>query len=293
MRIAVTAPTGNIGTRLVPRLLDAGAEVVLLARDPAKVETFSKRGARVERGVLEDADFVKRATAGADALFWLTPPDYSTSDLRAHQRKLGGIAAAAVKANAVSRVVNLSSVGAQQPSGAGPISGLHQVEKLLEESGASVAHLRAAFFMENFGMSLETIRTMGTIFMPTRPQTKLPMVATRDIAAVAAKWLLDSSWKGNRVVGVHGPADLTLAEAASIIAEGVGREVAYVGVAPEQARAGMEQSGMSPALVSEFLEMYDAFDTGRLEQAEPRTPETTTPTTLHEFAATVLKPALG
>lgn len=293
MRIAVTTPTGNIGSKLVPHLLDAGAEVVLLARDPGKVQAFVARGARVEHGSQDDAAFVQRATRGADALFWLTPADFTSPDMHAYQRTLGTIARDAVKANGVPRVVNLSSIGAQMSAGTGPIAGLHQVEKLLEESGASVVHLRATFFMENLFLSLETIKAMGMIFMPARAETKMPMVATVDIAAVAAKWLLDPTWTGNRAVGIHGPTEYTLAEAAAIVGEAIGKPVHYAQATPEQARGPMEQMGIHPNVVSLFLEMYDAFDTGRLVQAEPRTAETTTPTTLHRFAATAMKPAVG
>ena len=43
MKIAVTAPTGNIGRPLTDALLQGGAEVTLLARDASKVQDFVDR----------------------------------------------------------------------------------------------------------------------------------------------------------------------------------------------------------------------------------------------------------
>lgn len=292
MKIAVTAPTGNIGSRITGNLLDAGAHVTLLVRDPKKVAAFVARGATALPGNLEDEAYVTRATAGVDALFWLTPPDMRNPDVLGRQRKLGEIAGKAVRANRIPRVVQLSSVGAQLPSGTGPVVGLHEVEKSLNASGAAVRHVRPGYFMENFIWSLDGIRAAGSVFLPVAGSTRLPMIATKDIAPVGAKLLLDGSWTGQQAVGLHGPADLSYDEAASAIGEGLSRPVRHVQVTPDQARESMVGMGIHPEVVKTYLEMYDAFETGRLKVAEPRTPETTTPTTLTAFARGVMKPML-
>src|ERR1041385_7674570 len=130
MSIAITAPTGYIGSRLVRLLLDAGADLTLLLRNPDKLEPAVRSRVKVEQGELQDPAFVQRATQGAEALFWLTPNDPATPDLRAWYDQLGESAASAVQANAIPSVVNISSAGAQLPN-AGPISGLGQVERHL------------------------------------------------------------------------------------------------------------------------------------------------------------------
>ncbi len=292
MSIAVTTPTGNIGRALTDRLLKAGAEVTLLVRDPAKVSEFTARGAKALQGSLEDEAYLIEATAGTEALFWLTPPDYATDDLHAHQLKLGKVAAAAIRANKIPHVVNLSSVGAQHESGTGPIKGLHFVEKMLDEVATNIVHLRPAFFMENFLMHLETIGSMGSIFMPTGGDSRIPMVATDDISGEAAKRLLDRSWTGRIYQGVHGPANLTFDEAASGIGEALGREVNYVAVTPDQAKDAMMGMGLTADLTESYLEMYVGMGKGLLEPAESRSAETTTKTTIAEFARKMMGPAL-
>lgn len=118
------------------------------------------------------------------------------------------------------------------------------------------------------------------------------MIATRDIADAAAEVLLDGSWNGQEVLGLHGPKDLSFDEATSALAEGISRPVRYVEVTPDQAREAMQGMGVGKSAVDLYLEMYDAMATGRLEIAEPRTPATTTPTTMEAFAREVVKPLL-
>ena len=97
--------------------------------------------------------------------------------------------------------------------------------------------------------------------MPVPAGVKLPMVATRDIAEVAARVLLDTSWSGRRAVTVYGPEELSHAEVATILGEVLGRPVGFTEVMPDQA-AGDAGLGFSADLVAEFLEMYDAFRPG-------------------------------
>lgn len=80
MKITVTTPTGHIGSKLSNLLLDRGAEVTVIARDPAKVKDLAGRGAHVVAGEHSDPAVVKRAIEGADSLFWLNPPNYTTKD---------------------------------------------------------------------------------------------------------------------------------------------------------------------------------------------------------------------
>ncbi len=98
MKIAITTPTGKNGSALAKRLLDAAEEnpleIVLLARDPQKVLEFTERGAQVEKGNLDDAAFVGRATEGVDALFWVTPAYFEPGEeVRAGYNRYGRIGA--------------------------------------------------------------------------------------------------------------------------------------------------------------------------------------------------------
>ena len=293
MRIAVTTPTGHIGRVVTRRLLDAGADVTLLVRNTEKVKAFIDRGATTFQGMLDDKNFVIEATQGADALFWLTPLEFSSRDFRGHFNRMGQAAAAAIRANSISRLVHLSGAGAHLPSGPGPIPGLHDVERRLDDVVTHVTHLRPFFFFENFLLQIESIKNLGRVFLPVSGSTRIAMLATGDIGQAAASRLLDRTWTGRNVQGLHGPADLSFDEAAGAIGRGLDRPVCHVRVPEKQARQAMRAAGLGEYLTEAFLEVFQAIESGLLRPAEPRTAETTTPTTLEEFARDVLKPLVS
>lgn len=292
MSIAITTPTGHIGKRLTELLLDAGAQVTLLARNPAKVAGFAARGAKVVAGSLEDTSYVQQASRGARALFWLTPPDFQSADMRAYQRKLGAIAAEAVKKGEIGHVVVLSSVGAHRGSGTGPVDGLHDVEKAVEATGANVLHLRPAFFMENYFWQLDAIKNAGSVFMPAAGATRLPMIATADIAAAAADHLLKLDWRGRQVHELHGAADISFDEAAATMGRVFGKTIAHVTVPVEAARAAMQEQGLSASVADGFIQLYKALESGWMAPEMPRSQSTTTKTTFETFVGQALKPAV-
>ncbi len=276
-------------------LLDFGGDVhvKLLGRRPEKLKDFVRRGAETAIGPQDDADYLVKATKGADALFWATPPGYGSDDLRAFQNRLGKAAATAIRTNKIARVVNLSSIGAELDSGVGPIAGLHDVEGRINEVGCHVTHLRPGFFFENLLWQIDTIRTWGRISLPVSGSRPYPMIATRDIGRVAAGRLANVNWSGHVVRELHGPADMTFREVAEILSQVLERKIVYVKCDRQDARDAMLEKAISENAADSMLEMYDAVETGRLRTTQPRTEETTTSTTLAEFAREVVLPMIA
>ena len=209
MKIAIVGATGNVAGAAASKLADAGAEVIALVRHPEKLTNANAR-AQVEQGVLEDRDYVVRATRGVDALLWLTPTTLSPPDFRAYTIGLAENAVHAIGENGIQRVVFISSHGAQR-EGLGHVSFAGEVEKLLEAAAPNTVSLRSAGLMENLLSSIEPLKG-GQLFGVLSPDKKYPLVAARDVGEVAARWLLDTRWLGHQTRGVHGAADLTARE---------------------------------------------------------------------------------
>jgi uncharacterized protein YbjT (DUF2867 family) len=175
----------------------------------------------------------------------------------------------------------------------GPVSGLGEVEALFTEATPNFVSLRAGYFMENFLMAMPTVAADGVIYGGLPPDMTFPMVASRDVGDVAALWLRDRIWSGQRAVGVQGPADLSQAAAAGVIGNAVGRAVRYVQVSLEQLETTFRGFGASPSVAREYVQMVRIMGSvGRGIVVEPRTAATTTPTTLEEFATSTFKPIL-
>jgi uncharacterized protein YbjT (DUF2867 family) len=288
MRVLVTTPTGHIGSRVIHRLTGR-ADISVLARDASKV---SASNVTVHTGALEDAAALTRAAAGVQAMLFIIPPTYSTTDWGAWMHQIAVSAAQAIRASEVSRVVMVSSFGAQLPD-LGPITLLGKEEQVIRAAAPNLTILRAGAFMENLLQSVPTVRDQSTIYGVYAPDTLLPMIATHDIADVAAARLLDATWTGQSIRGLQGPADISYPDAARAIGAALNRQVNYVQAPVEVAMAGMRAAGMSEAVVKGYGAMLRGLATlGYKAAAEPRSPETTTPTTIDEFARAIFAPAL-
>lgn len=291
MSIVINTPNGHIGRALAHLLLDADQKLTIISRSPEKVADLVARGARVVEGSIDEAATLDKALVGAQALFWLSPPA-ARPDFREWAPATGRLAAEAVKRHGVSHVVFVSSIGAHNGPGTGPVSTLKPIEEAFEAAAPNVVSLRCGFFMENLLNSVHSIAQAGAIFMPVAPDKTMPYVATQDIAATAARYLLSRSWTGHHKVGVQGPQDLSSQRAAEVIGEVLGRPVNYVPVTLEQARQGMLGAGLPDFVVDLYIEMYGAIPKGLMDPAEARSPETTTTTSLRVFAQQVIKPAV-
>ena len=166
MKIAITTPSGHVGSAVTDFLLDFGGDihVKLLARRPKNLENFVKRGAELCIGSQDDSNFLVSATRDVDALFWVTPPGFGSDDLRAFQNRIGKAGAFAIRTNKISRVVNLSSIGAHLSSGVGPINGLYDVEGLLDEVCRQHYALAAGVLLRELARATGLDQEMGKNF---------------------------------------------------------------------------------------------------------------------------------
>jgi uncharacterized protein YbjT (DUF2867 family) len=287
MKIAITTPTGKVGSAVTDRLLESSHELILLARDPKKIKSFTDRGATVQAGSLGDKAYVVNATRGVDVLFWVIPPDFTSDDYRAHQNEMGDNAVAAIRENKIPRVVNLSSVGAQFGEGVGPISGLRDVERKFDTTDAHVTHLRPGYFMENFLMAVPTVASDGAIYLPMPGTARNPFVAVADIAKTAAELVQDESWTGKSTVELVGPADVSFDEAAQTIGSAIGKEVSHFEASSGQMLEALAGMGVSQNVAETYVEMYDAFRGGKVG---PETEPKRGATTFKAFAEQVFRP---
>ena len=224
-------------------------------------------------------------------MFWLPPLVFDQPEFLDWARSTGRLAAAAAARHHIRRGVLISSVGAQHETGTGPIACMPAIEQALEAAIPNLVTLRCGHFMENFLAHLPSMLGDGAIYTPHPTDLPVPFVATRDIADVAARWLQSSEPVGKVVRGVHGPRDVSHSEAAQIIGAALGRELRHVEVPVFAAEQGMLRAGVPAHVATLLAELYQGVRDGRVSRAEARSAETTTPTTLAEFAREVMLPA--
>lgn len=291
--IAVLGATGNIGTALVHHLLEKGHRVSAVARPSARLDALVQAGATAAAGDLHDAAFLTGALRGADAAFLMIPPNATAPDVLAHMDQVGEAIAQAVRDAGLKQAVHLSSIGADQPAGTGPVVGVHHQEARLNAiEGLRVAHLRPAYFMENLLASVGMIQHMGITGGAMRPDLQFPMIATRDIAAKAAELLDAGNFDSHSVHYLLGPHNYSQQDATTAIGQALGRpELPYVSFSYEDAKKGMMQAGLSESMASLYGEMIRTMNEEKAMVHEERTAARTTPTTLEEFVQIAFVPA--
>jgi uncharacterized protein YbjT (DUF2867 family) len=291
--IAVMGASGNIGSKITDHLLAGGHTVRALGRSAEKLAGAKARGAEIVLGDASDAAFLSRAFRGADAAFTMQPSNPASPDLSADQDRDGEAIVSAASTSGLAHLVAISSIGAQVPAGTGPIVGLGRQEARLKQlTGTSVLALRPAYFFENFLHVLPLIRHQGINGGGAAGATRIPMIATGDIAAVAARALAERDWTGFTVQELLGERDLTFDEATRIIGAAIGKpDLAYVQFPYADYSVALQQAGLSKSVGDLYAEMEKAFDDGIVTSVEGRTAGNTTPTTFEQFAREVLAPA--
>ena len=290
--IVVTTPTGKIGSQVVRNLLAAGEAVRVIARDPARLAPDVKTKLEIVRGSSDDEGVVMRALDGAESLFLVVPPSFTTNDDREYYLRFARPVCRAVKSHGVKRVVTVSGVGRRIAVKAGPVTASFAKDAEIERTGVDFHALWCPGFMENALRAIPFLKQHGVFSNSGRSDVRAPVVATRDIAASGVKLLLDRSWTGQGGVAVLGPEDLSFDDMAAIMTEVLGKPIRFQSLTSEDYKAQLVKFGASEPFAQGLVEMHAAKDDG-LDLTEPRTAENTTPTTFRQWCEEVLKPAFS
>jgi uncharacterized protein YbjT (DUF2867 family) len=174
--ILVTGSTGNVGRSLVSQLLEVGAEVRALTRDPGSARLPD--GANAVAGDLSRPATLREALDGVGAVFLLWP--FTAAD--------AAPAVADVLAGAGPRVVFLSSMGSRADQAEAGTAFHAAVERELRRAGLAWTFLRPGGFASNTLLWAAQIRTDGVVRWPYARAAR-SLIHERDIAAVAVRCL--------------------------------------------------------------------------------------------------------
>ena len=254
---AVTGITGQVGGVVARLLLAAGHDVRAVVRDAAKGEVWAKQGCEVALADVNDQQALQHAFEGAEGVFVLLPPTFDPTPGFPEARKTIATLRAALAAAKPSKVVVLSTIGAQatQPN---LLNQLQILEQELSTLPMPVAFLRAAWFIENAAWDVAPARDSGIVPSFLQPLDKpVPMVATADIGRVASE-LLRESWTGRRIVELEGPQRISPDMIAASFARLLGRDVGMTVVPRDTWEDLFRSQGMKNP--TPRMQMIDGFN---------------------------------
>lgn len=260
--IVITTPTGQIGSHLVRLLMGGPDPVRVVVRDASRLQSGVRERVDVVEGSHDDPAVLDRALAGAEALFWLVPPNMRAQSAEAHYLDFARAGAEAIRRHDVGHVVGVTSAGHDWPEPAGLLSAAFAMDAEMERSGAAYRALSMPFYMENLLGQLEAIVEQQAFYLTYPADQPLPCIATRDIAQTAAALLTDRSWDGQQNVLVFGPDRLTPNGMAEVISDVLEAPVAYRQTSLEDFSSQMAARDASEQTIKDMTEMLTAQQEG-------------------------------
>lgn len=290
--IVITAPTSKIGRQVLDTVLDSEEIIRVIARDPSRLSNKVRERAEVIQGSHADRDVVDKAFDGADSVFWLVPANSKAESVYDAYVRFSIPAADAIVKHHIERIVTISALGRGQQLYGGHISASFAMEDLLRSTGANVRALTMPSFMDNMLWQVRSIKNDGVINFTLPGNLKTPWVATRDIALVASRFLVDHEWTGQDSIAVLGPEDLSLEDMAKILSEVLGKHVRFVQGNRDEYKQGFLAYGYSEAMAQSMVDMDIAVERG-INNGVMRTLENSTPTSFRQWVEEVLTPVIG
>jgi len=284
MKYVITGSTGHISKPLSLQLIKAGHNVTIVTSNPDKVTEIEALGAKAAVGSIEDVPFLTKTFTGADAVYTMVPPKWDAANWKEYIHDMGKNYAQALKAAGVKKIVNLSSIGAHMPTGCGPVSGIHFVEKELNAiEGADIKHLRPGYFYYNLLSNIGLIQHAG-IMGGNYGTTPLVMVHPADIAAVAAEELLALNFSGVSFRYIAG-GEYPTTEIATVIGNAIKKpNLPWVNFTNEESLNGMLGAGLSKEVAENYTEMGSAIASGEMFSDYYQHKPVLSPTKLEDFA---------
>jgi NAD(P)H dehydrogenase (quinone) len=258
--VAVTGSTGRVGGIVAAALASAGVPLRLLVRSPERAPLLP--GAAVEQCEYGDGDRSMEALRAVRLLLMVSAAESATR-LDEHRAFVDAAARAGVE-----HVVYTSFVGAS-PSSTFTLGRDHaHTEEHIRASGMSFTFLRDNLYADFLP---RMVWDDGAIRGPA-DDGRLAAVAQEDVAAVAAKVLLEPEAHVDATYELTGPDAFTLTEAAATMARLTATEVRFVDETVEEAYASRSAPGVPDWQVDAWVSTYTAIAAGEFERVSDDVP---------------------
>lgn len=236
IRCLVTGATGYIGGRLVPRLLDRGYGVRVLARNPDKLAGIGWRDdVDVARGDLGDAESLQAAFDGMDVVYYLVHSMGTSSDFVAAEARSARNVVDAARRAGVRRLVYLSGLHPPDAELSPHLRSRTAVGEILIESGIETVVLQAGVVIGSGSASFELIRhltnRLPAMTTPKWVHNKVQPIAIDDVLHYLTEAAV-TAVPTSRTWDVGGPDTLEYGEAMQVYADVAGLRRRLIVVLP-------------------------------------------------------------
>ncbi|WP_127850187.1 SDR family oxidoreductase [Lacticaseibacillus hulanensis] len=275
--ILVLSATGNIGRPLLDELLSQDVRIVAGVHNPQHVPG-ELRETKIE---WRHFDFLNAhsfsAAHDADRVFFVRPPQ-----LGKPKQDMFPFLDYLKQNGRVKQVVFVSMLGVDK----NPVTPHHKIEKHIREIGLPHTFIRPSFFMQNLTTThVQDIREHHDLFIPAG-NSVTSFIDTRDIAAVAAKCLLNDQYIGQQL-DITGGRALSYDQVAAIMSKELGTAITYSNPSLLHFRKVMRKRGIPAEFVNVMVMLYVITRLGNAKAVTDTLPQVLgrEPITFEQFVA--------
>ena len=262
--VVVIGATGRMGSEVVKALIAKGEKVRALVRDPQRAGAIQVPGVELVVGDVEKPDTWDAALQDVDKVFLLSPEGPQMAEQH-------GKFADAAKRAGVRHLVRMSIL-VSNPDSPLVIGKWHgEADQNVANSGIPYTIIRPTYLMQNLIGSARMIASDGA-FSGAMGNGKVGVIDTRDVGNVAATVLTSDDHEG-KTYPLTGPEALSMGELAGKLSAVLGKEVKYVNVSQEDAKADMMAMGMPDWMADGWVAIAMMISTGAANIVTPMVKE--------------------
>lgn len=216
MKVLVSGATGNIGSKLIPRLVAAGHAVSCMARQPICLERYQWQGVEIHQADVLDLPSLSKVMQGIEVAYYLIHSmadgvkGYIEQDIKAAENFSRSARQAGVQ-----RIIYLGGLGVCEHDLTSHLASRQRVGEILRASGVPVTEFRSAVIIGTGSASFEIIRYLmeriPLLLAPPSIQTYCQPIGVENVLEYLTACLL-APHSINKLYEIGGPDILSYQE---------------------------------------------------------------------------------
>ncbi len=260
----VLGGTGQVGSYVIKKLLEDRQQVRAVVRNKEKADFLEKMGAHVEVSDYFDRDALSAAVKGGEKIFLLTPENPASKNFIKEVRELTDCYRTAIKSSKITKIIGLSSFGAQHCSGTGNLEASYILEHAFDDIEAEKIFIRATYYYSNWMWYLDTVKDDGILptFFPV--DLNIPMISPSDVGIFVAD-IMTGKRESKPFYEIAGPESYSANDIAGILCNKFDKKVKAVEIPRETWAVLLEKNGFSKSGAENMILMTDAVILGKTQ----------------------------
>lgn len=279
---AILGGTGHIGAALSDQLLKANKQVIIIGHNADKQKQWNAKGANYEIADILDSEKLHSIFLKAERIFILNPPADPKGDAESQEIKQVDSIVKALQGLQPQKIVLASTYGARKGKNIFDLGTLYRLEQGLQKFGLPLAIIRSAYYMSNFDLPAQMAMESGKLSTVIPANFKIPMVAPKDIAIIAAARLQDAS---TGIFYIQAQDEYSAEDAANILSLLSDKKITPNEIPEERWQTYMEENGFSSASAKSFTGMTRLTIDEKFQAPNPETGQTS----LEEYLKQTIK----